>query len=234
VNHPAPVPGANVFLTGNGFAPVITLRDGQGNISYSGPSIFLPQDGNMTSLGVIKAPDALPEQVGLIAFFYPTAQELESGAYASIYPDPFIPLMTMNVYTGDLGLDQGIPRNVFALDTAAMELVAGRDGPNPPLLLEVGDTVQLPNGLGSVSFDGLLRFASLDIAYNPGGIWVLVFSMLALFALMASLLIPRRRVWVRQLEDGTIELAALARGDDANLDGFLERVKQELEKKMTK
>jgi cytochrome c biogenesis protein ResB len=58
--------------------------------------------------------------------------------------------------------------------------------------------------------------------------------MLALFALMASLLIPRRRVWVRQLEDGTIELAALARGDDANLDGFLERVKQELEKKMTK
>ena len=234
VNHPAPVPGANVFLTGNGFAPVITLRDGQGNISYSGPSIFLPQDGNMTSLGVIKAPDALPEQVGLIAFFYPTAQELESGAYASIYPDPFVPLMTMNVYTGDLGLDQGIPRNVFALDTNAMELVAGRDGPNPPLLLEVGDTVQLPNGLGSVSFDGLLRFASLDIAYNPGGIWVLVFSMLALFALMASLLIPRRRVWVRQLEDGTIELAALARGDDANLDGFLERVKQELEKKMTK
>jgi cytochrome c biogenesis protein len=85
-----------------------------------------------------------------------------------------------------------------------------------------------------VSFDGLLRFASLDIAYNPGGVWVLVFSMLALFALMASLLIPRRRVWVRQLQDGTIELAALARGDDAKLDDFLDRVKQELEKKMTK
>jgi cytochrome c biogenesis protein ResB len=47
------------------------------------------------------------------------------------------------------------------------------------------------------------------------------FAMLALFALMASLLIPRRRVWVRQHEDGTIELAALARGDDARLDDFL-------------
>jgi cytochrome c biogenesis protein len=59
----------------------------------------------------------LPEQVGIIAFFYPTAEQLESGAYTSIYPDPFIPLMTMNVYTGDLGLDDGIPRNVYALDT---------------------------------------------------------------------------------------------------------------------
>jgi cytochrome c biogenesis protein len=234
VNHPVPVPGANVFLTGNGYAPVITLRDGQGNVSYSGPTIFLPQDGNMTSLGVIKAPDALPEQVGIIAFFYPTAEQLESGAYTSIYPDPFIPLMTMNVYTGDLGLDDGIPRNVYALETSELELVAGRDGPNPPLLLEVGDVVELPNGLGSVSFDGLRRFASLDIAYNPGGIWVLGFAMLALFALMASLLIPRRRVWVRQHEDGTIELAALARGDDARLDDFLLEVKTRIENEIVK
>jgi cytochrome c biogenesis protein len=234
VNHPAPVPGANVFLTGNGYAPVITVRDGEGNIAYSGPTIFLPQDGNMTSLGVIKAPDALPVQIGIIAFFYPTAEQLESGAYTSIYPDPFIPLMTMNVYTGDLGLDQGIPRNVYALDTTDLELIAGRDGPNPPLMLEVGDTVALPNGIGSVSFDGLLRFASLDIAYNPGGIWVLGFAMLALFALMASLLIPRRRVWVRQLEDGTIELAALARGDDARLDDFLSTVKERIENEMVK
>ncbi len=140
----------------------------------------------------------------------------------------------MNVYTGDLGLDDGIPRNVYALDTTEMELVAGRDGPNPPLLLEVGDVVQLPDNLGSVSFDGLLRFASLDIAYNPGGIWVLAFSMLALFALMASLLIPRRRVWVRQLEDGTIELAALARGDDAKLDDFLLTVKTRIENEIAK
>ena len=94
--------------------------------------------------------------------------------------------------------------------------------------------VQLPENLGSVSFDGLLRFASLDIAYNPGGIWVLAFSMLSLFALMASLLIPRRRVWVRQLEDGTIELAALARGDDAKLDDFLLRVKTSIENEIAK
>lgn len=234
VNYPLAVPGANVYLTGNGFAPVLTLRDGEGNIAFSGAVPFLPQDGNMTSLGVIKAPDALPEQIGMIAFFYPTAEQLESGAYTSIYPDPFIPLMTMNVYKGDLGLDGGIPRNVYALDTSEMELVAGRDGPNPPLLLEIGDVVQLPDGLGSVSFDGLRRFASFDIAFNPGGVWVLLFSLIALFSVVISLLVPRRRVWVRDNEDGTIELAALARGDDPKLEEFLESFKTKLESEINK
>ena len=229
VNYPLEVPGGNVYLTGNGFAPVITLRDGDGAIAYSGPVVFLPQDGNMTSIGVIKAPDALPEQIGIIAFFYPTAEQLQSGAYTSIYPDPLDPLLTMNVYTGDLGLDSGIPRNVYALDTTDMKLVAGRDGPAPALSLRVGDEVALPNDLGSIRFDGLLRFASVDIAHNPGGVWVLLFSMIALVAVTMSLMIPRRRVWFRDLGNGKMELAALARGDDPNLDDLLSRIRQELD-----
>ena len=229
VNYPLEVPGGNVYLTGNGFAPVVTLRDGTGNIAYSGPIVFMPQDGNMTSIGVIKAPDALPEQIGIIAFFYPTAQQLESGAYTSIYPDPLDPLMTMNVYTGDLGLDSGIPRNVYALDTSGMEMIAGRDGPAPALLLRVGDEVALPNNLGSIRFDGLLRFASVDIAHNPGGLWVLFFSMLALVSVTMSLMIPRRRVWFKLVEGGKMELAALARGDDPGLEQLLEQFKQELQ-----
>lgn len=228
VNYPLEVPGANVYLTGNGFAPVITLRDGDGNIAFSGPVVFLPQDGNMTSLGVIKAPDALPEQIGIIAFFYPTAEQLTTGAYTSIYPDPLEPLLTMNVYTGDLGLDSGIPRNVYALDVAQMDLVAGRDGPNPPLALQIGDTVQLPNGLGSVSFDGLRRFASVDIAHNPGGVWVLLFAVLALVSVTVSLMVPRRRVWLKDLGDGKMELAALARGDDPGLDQLLDDFQAQL------
>ena len=229
VNYPLEVPGGNVYLTGNGFAPVVTLRDGTGNIAFSGPVVFMPQDGNMTSIGVIKAPDALPEQIGIIAFFYPTAEQLESGAYTSIYPDPLDPLMTMNVYTGDLGLDSGIPRNVYALDTSGMELIAGRDGPAPALLLRVGDEVALPNNLGSIRFDGLLRFASVDIAHNPGGLWVLFFSMLALVSVTMSLMIPRRRVWFKLVEGGKMELAALARGDDPGLEQLLEQFKQELQ-----
>jgi cytochrome c biogenesis protein len=229
VNYPLEVPGGNVYLTGNGFAPVVTLRDGTGNIAFSGPVVFMPQDGNMTSIGVIKAPDAMPEQIGIIAFFYPTAEQLESGAYTSIYPDPLDPLMTMNVYTGDLGLDSGIPRNVYALDTSGMEMIAGRDGPAPALLLRVGDEVTLPNNLGSIRFDGLLRFASVDIAHNPGGLWVLFFSMLALVSVTMSLMIPRRRVWFKLVEGGKLELAALARGDDPGLEQLLEQFKHELQ-----
>jgi cytochrome c biogenesis protein len=232
VNYPLEAPGASIYLTGNGFAPVITVFDGEGNVAFSGPSLFLPQDSNMTSLGVIKVPDALPEQIGIIAFFYPTAEQLESGAYTSIYPDPIDPLLSMNVYSGDLGLDDGIPKNVFALDTANLEVVASRDGPNDPIQLRIGETVDLPNQLGKVRFDGLLRFASLDVAYNPGGIWVLFFAMLSLFSMGLSLMTPRRRIWVRRNGDGTIELAALARSDDPRLEEVLDEIRSEIESKV--
>jgi cytochrome c biogenesis protein len=228
VNHPLPVPGANVYLTGNGFAPVVTVRDGDGNVAFTGPVVYLPQDGNMTSIGVIKVPDASPEQIGFISFFYPTVSELESGAYTSIYPDPIDPLLTFNVYTGDLGLDSGIPRNVYALDVTDMELVAGRDAANPAIELRIGESAVLPNGLGTVSFDGLLRFASLDVAYNPGGIWVLIFSFVALFAVVISLSVVRRRIWVR-IGDERIEYAGLARGDDDQLEQIVTEIKEEIE-----
>ena len=78
VNEPLETEGGNVYLTGNGFAPVVTIRDGEGNIAFSGPTPFLPQDGNMTSLGIIKVPDAVPTQIGIISFFYPTAEKLEA------------------------------------------------------------------------------------------------------------------------------------------------------------
>lgn len=229
VNHPVAAPGANVYLTGNGFAPVVTVRDGTGAVAYSGPVVFLPQDGNMTSLGVIKVPDALPEQIGMISFFYPTVAELDSGAYTSIYPDPIDPLLTLNVYTGDLGLDGGIPRNVYALDVTNMKEVAGRDAANPPIELRPGEAVNLPGGIGSISFDGLLRYASLDIAFNPGGIWVLLFSSIALVAIVFSLSVRRRRVWVRQSGEN-IEFAGLARGDDEHLESVLAEIKEEIEK----
>ena len=218
VNQPLELPGTGIYLMGNGFAPVITVRDGDGRVAFSGPVIFLPQDGNMTSLGVIKAPDANPEQIGLISFFYPTAEQLPSGAYTSIYPDPFDPLLTVNAYIGDLGLDEGVPRNVYALDVSEMNEVAGRNADNPGLVLAPGERAEIPGGYGSVSFDGLTRFAAFDIAHNPGGFWILLSSLVALGGLIVSLLIPRRRVWVKAVGDEKIELAALARGDDPRLE----------------
>ncbi|MGA1713347.1 MAG: cytochrome c biogenesis protein ResB, partial [bacterium] len=104
----------------------------------------------------------------------------------------------------------------------------GRDGPNPPLELRVGEKADLPGGIGSITFDGLLRYASVDIAFNPGGIWVLLFSSIALVAIVLSLSITRRRIWVR-ISHERIEYAGLARGDDDRLDEILREIKDEIE-----
>ena len=110
-----------------------------------------------------------------------------------------------------------------------MELIAGRDGPVNAIELEVGQSADFPDGLGSVRFDGLLRFASLDVARNPGGIWVLLFAALSLVSLTVSLMVPRRRVWVKLVPDGRIEYAALSRRDDPNLPQVLEDIVKDIE-----
>jgi cytochrome c biogenesis protein len=226
VNEPLEMPNGNIYLTGNGYAPSITIRDAAGQVVYSGSTPYLPQDPNYTSLGVIKVTD-VPKQYGIISFFYPTVGELESGALTSLYPDAAIPLLSMNVYEGDLGINGGEPKNVFALDIKNMTQIAGGKSGVKGLRLQLGETVKLPNDLGTVTFDGLKRFASLDVSHNPGGIWVLIFALLALAGVTTSLLVPRRRVWVRRTETG-FELAALARGDDPVLEKVVADLAAEL------
>ena len=229
VNEPLDATGASVYLTGHGYAPEITIRDVNGDISYSGPSIFLPQDGNMTSIGIIKVPDNLPEQIGVVAFFYPSAIQLSTGAYTSIFPGLIDPLLSMNVYTGDLGLDSGVSLNVYALDTDRLTQVAGRGAPNPGVELRIGETADLPNGLGTVRFDGIRRFASLDIAYNPGQIWVLFFAMLSLAGITVSLTTPRRRVWIKKVGN-SFEVAGLSKRDDPRLEETVRELTKAIKK----
>ena len=62
-----------MFLVGNGYAPVFTVGDGDGERrGQDGPVPFLPQDSNYTSNGVLKLPDAQPKQLGIRAFLLPT------------------------------------------------------------------------------------------------------------------------------------------------------------------
>ncbi|MCY7289503.1 MAG: cytochrome c biogenesis protein ResB, partial [Cryobacterium sp.] len=72
VNGPARTGGTDVYLLGNGYAPTITVKDPNGVVVFTDSVPFLPQDANLTSLGVIKVPDGLSEQLGMIGFFYPT------------------------------------------------------------------------------------------------------------------------------------------------------------------
>jgi cytochrome c biogenesis protein len=243
VNHPLPIGGTNVYLLGNGYAPVITVRDGAGNIAFTGAVPFLPQDSNLTSLGIIKAADAAPAQLGMIGFFYPTARLLDSGAYTSIHADLLDPLLTLRVYTGDLGLDDGVPKSVYALDTSELTEVVGGTSGVETIELRPGESATLPDGLGSVTFEtrtpdaadnnwagSVPRFASFDIHHDPAQWWVLGFAVLVLGGLLASLFVPRRRVWVKAvpLADGGIrvEYAGLARGDDPGLENAVAEISE--------
>ena len=222
VNSPLRVEGTDVYLLANGYAPTVVVRDPEGREVFRDDVIFIPQDNFLTSTGVIKVPDGLAEQVGLMGFFYPTAAQLDTGAYTSAHQDLHNPMLTLNVYTGDLGLDTGIPVSVFRLDTTGLEQIAGRDLDVKPLELRPGDTVDLPNGLGTITLeDEVKRYASFDVHRDYTRIPVAVFTVLVIAGLMLSLLVPRRRVWVKAsaAPDGGVllEYAGLARGEDPQL-----------------
>ena len=235
VNDPLRTGGTSLYLLGNGYAPTITVKDPSGTVVFTDSIPFLPQDANLTSTGIVKVPDGLAEQVGLVGFFYPTQDVSSTGAYFSSFPDLEYPMLTLNVYAGDLGLNEGVPTSVYALDTDAMEPLASRTSDIKPLELRPGETQQLPNGLGSVTFENanadaetgdysgsVLRFASFDIHHDPTQGWVLLFAVLVLGGLLTSLFVPRRRLWVKAIEspDGTVRLeyAGLARGEDPALE----------------
>ncbi|MGB4136188.1 MAG: cytochrome c biogenesis protein ResB [Microbacterium sp.] len=237
VNHPLPVDGDKVYLLGNGYAPSITVRNAAGTVVTSGPVAFLPQDTNMTSLGVLKIPDGMTEQLGLIGFLYPTVAQLDSGALTSAYGDLISPVLTLDVYAGDLGIDDGTPRSVYVLDTDGMTKLTGRTTDAASIQLQPGQTADLPDGLGTVTFENaspagatdftksVKRYVSLQIHHDKSGPWVLAFALLALAGLGLALFVPRRRMWVKATPGAagvTLEYAGLARGEDPTLAAALD------------
>ena len=238
VNEPLRIDGNDVYLLGNGYAPSITVRDPTGKVVFSDQVPFLAQDANLTSLGVIKVPDGLADQLGMQGFFYPTAAKLESGALTSNHPDLQNPVLSLRVYKGDLGIDGGIAKSVYSLDTSEMTSIAGDTAGVPALELRPGQTVDIPGGLGTVTFDNLdpgakdllhsvARFASLDVHHDPTQGWVLFFAICVVLGLLTSLFIPRRRVWVKAVETDAglrLEYAGLARGDDPGLESAVTEI----------
>ncbi|MFJ3381801.1 cytochrome c biogenesis protein ResB [Curtobacterium sp. NPDC090217] len=225
VNEPLSIGGTNVYLLGNGYAMNVTVRDGDGNVAFQDVVPFLPADANYTSTGVIKVPDASPDQLGMVGFFYPTAVKQTTGAYASTYPDIENPLLSLQVYTGDLGLDDGVPRSVYQLDTKGLKQIAGTKADTASIQLKPGQTKKLPGDAGSITFDGVKRYVSLDVHHDPSQLFVGGFAVLAVLGLLTSLFVPRRRVWVKVVPrtgaangEYDLEYAGLARGEDPNLE----------------
>ncbi|MFI6153225.1 cytochrome c biogenesis protein ResB [Kitasatospora sp. NPDC051170] len=227
VNHPLEIGGSKVFLIGHGFAPVVTVKNAKGEVVYHGATPFLPQDANQTSTGVVKVsdygvgPDGKKVQLGFTGNFLPTAPaSFENTGPISLFPDDAAPMLVLNAWAGDLGNDAGRPQNIYQLETRKMTQLM-QDGQPARVRLKPGQGWDLPDGYGTLTFDGYKRFVSLNISHRPGNEVALSGAVLAILGLIGSLFIQRRRIWVRALAlpgGGTqVELAGLGRSESAKI-----------------
>ncbi|MDQ0908507.1 cytochrome c biogenesis protein ResB [Streptomyces canus] len=225
VNEPLEIGDAKVYLTAHGYAPLITVRDGKGNVVFHDAVAMLPLDSNVTSTGVVKVldgyknPQGVSEQLGISAFFLPTYTT--GSETASTFPALNNPVLNLTPYHGDLGVDSGIPQSVYQLDKSHVKGFKDSKGAQLRENLKPGQTMQLPGGAGSVTYEGTKQWANFQVVQQPASGWALAGALTAIFGLAASLFLQRRRVWVRAVRgaDGVtvVEMAGLGRSESAKV-----------------
>lgn len=228
VNDPLELGDAKVYLVSHGYAPVVTVRDGKGNVVFHDAVPLLPIDSNETSQGAIKVYDGYrnaqgqPDQLGFAAFFVPTFAGAGQGTMFSQFPALDYPVLAVSGFHGDLGVNAGIPQNVYQLDTKNLKQFKDSKGNIVKARLLPGETMTLPGGNGSITFDKEIKeWAGFQVVQQPGTGWALGGALAAIFGLAGSLFIQRRRVWVRATTgaDGVtvVEMAGLGRSESAKL-----------------
>lgn len=228
VNKPLEVDGSKVYLIGHGYAPTVTVRDPKGKVVYTASVPLLPIDQNGTATGAVKVLDGYKnksgkkEQLGFNAFFVPTFAGEGKGQMFSQFPAPDFPVLALSAYHGSLGVDSGVPQNVYQLDTRKMTKFKDSKGELFKKRLLPGETMKLPNGAGSITFEkGMKEWATFQISQQPGSGWALGAAIAAIAGLAGSLFIQRRRVWVRAVRgaDGVtvVEMAGLGRSESAKV-----------------
>ncbi|TGB07482.1 cytochrome c biogenesis protein ResB [Streptomyces sp. MZ04] len=228
VNKPLEVDGSKVYLLGQGYAPTVTVRDSKGKVVYKASVPLLPIDSNGTATGAIKVLDGYrdkngkKEQLGFNAFFVPTFAGTGKGNMFSQFPALDYPVLALSAYHGSLGVDSGLPQNVYQLDTSKMTKFEDSKGDLLKQRMRPGETMKLPNGAGSITFEkDIKHWATFQISQQPGSMWALVGAVCAIVGLAGSLFLQRRRVWVRAVRgaDGVtvVEMAGLGRSESAKL-----------------
>ena len=234
VNEPLRVGGDRVYLQGHGYAPTftVTFPDGQtraqtlqwrpeDQITFlsSGAMRFDPPAGSYPD-----ADERRKNQIAIQGLFAPTAQ-LDGTLLSSRFPEMQDPAVAVDIYKGDTGLDTGRPQSVFSLDERMIG--QGRLTKMARVNLKAGEDTRLEDGT-VVRFDGAVAFVNLQVSHDPAQIWVLVFAMTMMGGLIVSLIVRRRRVWVRLTPGpaGTVnvELGGLARTDNSGWGDEFERL----------
>jgi cytochrome c biogenesis protein len=235
-NHPVSLGGADVFLLGNGYAPMVTVKDASGAVLYHQATPFLAQDNRYTSVGAIKVGAARPNALAFSGFFLPTAEPTYENGPVSLFPDLRNPELALSIWEGDL-YPGNRPQSVYTLDTTNLTQLTKADGTPVLIRLQPGQTFQLPDGRGSITFDSVARFAGLSARVDPGKELTLIAAIATILGLVATLLVRRRRVFVRvrPATEGSgdhsrtlVEIGGLARSSDPGLGPFLAGLRDEL------
>jgi cytochrome c biogenesis protein len=229
VNKPLRIEGVRVYLLSHGFAPRFTVRTPSGQVFADFSAPFLPQNGQLLSEGVLKLPDARPQQLALFGLFAPTAVDIGGGVLASASPRPDAPGVAIVVFRGDLGLDSGRPQSVYTVDQAQID--RGALEPVARASMVPGDTLRLKDGT-RVTFDGYRQWATIQVSRDPGQPVVLGAAAFIVLGLLLSLSVRRRRIWLRLgPSDGPAErrrtvvaVGGLARTDAGSFTGEFARV----------
>ena len=127
----------------------------------------------------------------------------------------------MSAWVGDLGLNSGAPQSIYKLDTSKMKKLGIE-------ALAPGQTWKIPNGAGTVTFDGVSQFATFSIAHDPGTPVALIAAIVSIAGLVMSLFTRRRRIWVRTTIDDqgrtVVAVAGLARTENTEIESDVEAV----------
>lgn len=240
VNAPLRTAGDRVYLLGHGYAPKFTVTFPDGQVRTSAIQWRTVNDQSMLAEGANKLdPPGVTDpdqrrlrQLAITGLFAPTAvfrgTLLDSG-----FPDLLNPAVAVDILRGDLGLDSGRGQSIFEVnqsqvDNGKLKRVARAN-------LKLGKDVTLDDGT-KIKFDGVEQWVSLQVSHDPTQGWVLVFSILLIIGLGVSLVVKRRRLWVRATPSApgddqaatVVEVGGLARTDRAGYGEQFDRLTTEL------
>jgi cytochrome c biogenesis protein len=244
VNHPLRVGGDRVYLQGHGYAPSFTVTFPNGQTRTSTVQWRPDNPQTLLSSGVARidppagsypsGEERRKHEIAIQGLLAPTEQ-LDGTLLSSRFPALDAPAVAIDIYRGDTGLDSGRPQSLFTLDPRLIE--QGRLTKEKRVNLRVGEQVRIDQGPAAgtvVRFDGAVPFVNLQVSHDPGQTWVLVFAITMMAGLVVSLLVRRRRVWVRLTPvtdaPGTVnlELGGLARTDNSGWGDEFERLTKRL------
>lgn len=238
VNSPLRTAGDRVYLLGDGYSPTFTVTypDGEKRtqtIQWATTDATTHLAEGATKFdppGVTDAAERRTKELAITGILAPTPA-MQGGVLTSVAPELDHPMVAVDVLRGDLGLDSGRSQSIFSVDQSLID--DGRLKRVARQNLAVGQSITLDDGT-KVSFDGVGQWVSLQVSHDPTQVYVLAFAIAMLLGLGASLLIKRRRVWIRVSPadsggDGTVvQVGGLARSDQAGYGEEFNRIAAEL------